>query len=169
MGAGPRHRHVAGHVPRLADPPYGNGWHIEGNTFRHHLASPEQAVLSLFYFSTVEPAGGGTVVIEGSHHLAAQLLRDSEPEGLPAEELGRRLTAALDETGWPGAVEVVADEGAVVLGHPLLFHSPNPNHGVRPRVMAQPQYSMTEPKRTHGGGLHPVEIPLARACAQQTA
>jgi len=58
------------------------------------------------------------------------------------------LNAILDQEGWPGVVEVVAEEGDVVLAHPLLFHSSNPNHGTRPRVMAQPAFNMTEPKRT---------------------
>jgi ectoine hydroxylase-related dioxygenase (phytanoyl-CoA dioxygenase family) len=59
---------------------------------------------------------------------------------------------------------VVAEEGDVVLAHPLLFHASNPNRGTRPRVMAQPAFSMTEPKRIEGGdALYPVEVPLARA------
>lgn len=69
----------------------------------------------------------------------------------------------MDEKGWPGVVEVVADEGDVVLAHPLLFHSSNPNHGTRRRVMAQPAFSITEPKHTEAEQLCPVEIPLARA------
>jgi hypothetical protein len=51
----------------------------------------------------------------------------------------------------------------VVLAHPLLFHSSNPNRGTRPRVMAQPAFGMREPKRLEGNGLSPVEIPLDRA------
>jgi hypothetical protein len=46
---------------------------------------------------------------------------------------------------------------------PLLFHASNPNHGTRPRVMVQPAFSMTEPKRTQGTRLYPVEVPLARS------
>ena len=73
------------------------------------------------------------------------------------------LTAILDKQGWPGVVEAIAEEGDVVLGHPLLFHASNPNHGTRPRVMAQPAFSMTEPTRTEGDPLFPVETPLALA------
>lgn len=60
-------------------------------------------------------------------------------------------------------VEVTAQEGDVVLAHPLIFHACNPTHGNRPRVMAQPAFSMTEPKRTDGGDLYPVEIPIAQS------
>ena len=149
--------------PGFDDPPYGDGWHIEGGWFHHHVWSPEQALLNLFCFSTVEPGGGGTQLIEGSHHLAARILWEAEPEGLEADDFDEPLCAVLDQKGWPGKVEVVAEEGDVVLAHPLLFHSSNPNHGTRPRVMAQPAFSMTEAKGTEGDGLYAVEIPLARA------
>lgn len=149
--------------PGFDDPDYGDDWHIEGGWFRHRISSPEQALLNLFCFSTVEPGGGGTLLVEGSHRLAASILWDGEPDGLEVGDFDAPLTAMLDEQGWPEVVEVVAEEGDVVLAHPLLFHASNPNHGTRPRVMAQPAFSMTEPMRTEGNGLFPVEIPLSRA------
>jgi hypothetical protein len=60
-------------------------------------------------------------------------------------------------------VEVVAEEGDVVLAHPLISHTSNHNHGTRPRVMAQPAFSMSEPVRTDGEGLFPVELVVANA------
>ncbi len=149
--------------PGFDHPSYGDDWHVDGGWFRHRVWSPEQALLNLFCFSTVEPGGGGTLLVEGSHHLAARILWEAEPEGLEANDFDQPLNAILDQKGWPGVVEVAAEEGDVVLAHPLLFHSSNPNHGSRPRVMAQPAFSMTEPKRTRGNDLCPVEIPLARA------
>ena len=151
------------HFPGFDHPPYGDDWHIDGDWFRHRVWSPEQALLNLFCFSTVEPGGGGTLLVEGSHHLAARVLWDAEPEGLQADGFDEPLNSILDQNGWPGVVEVVAEEGDVVLAHPLLLHSSNPNHGTRVRVMAQPTFSMIEPKRTEGDELWPVEIPLARA------
>ena len=149
--------------PGFSDPGYGDDWHVEGGWFRHHPSSGEQAVLNLFCFSTVEPGGGGTLLAEGSHHLAAKLLWDAEPAGMATDDLSEPMNAVLEAAGWPGVVEVVAEEGSVVLAHPLIFHSSNPNHGTRPRVMAQPAFSMTEPVRTVGTGLFPVEAPIARA------
>jgi Phytanoyl-CoA dioxygenase (PhyH) len=149
--------------PGFEDVPYGDSWHIEGGWFRHHPASPEQALLNLFCFSTVEPGGGGTALVEGSHHLAARILWEAEPDGLEADDFDQPLTTRLDRERWPCVAEVVAEEGDVVLAHPLLFHSAHPNYGTRPRVMAQPAFSMTQPMRTEGNGLYPVEIPLARA------
>lgn len=149
--------------PGFDTPDYGDDWHIEGGWFRHHVWSPEQAVLNLFCFSRVEPGGGGTLLVEGSHHLAARLLWEAEPDGLSADDFDEPLNAILDASGWPGVIETVADEGDVMLAHPLVFHSSNPNHGSRPRVMAQPSFSMTEPVRTEGDALFPIEVPLARA------
>ena len=105
----------------------------------------------------------GTLLVEDSDHLAARNLWDAEPTGLEADDFSELLTAILDERGWPGVAEVVAEEGDVVLAHPLLFHASNPNHGTRPRVMAQPAFSLREPMRAEGTELFPVEIPLARA------
>jgi hypothetical protein len=119
--------------------------------------------LNLFCFSTVEPGGGGTRLVEGSHHLAAGLLWQAEPEGMSTDDFDEPLTAALDGAGWPGVVEVAAEEGDVLLAHPLIFHASNPNHGTRPRVMAQPEFSMTEPMRTDGERSFPVEVPLESA------
>jgi ectoine hydroxylase-related dioxygenase (phytanoyl-CoA dioxygenase family) len=149
--------------PGFDDPPYADSWHVEGGWFRHHVSSPEQALLNLFCFSTVEPGGGGTLLAEGSHHLAARILWEAEPDGLAADDFDEPLSALLDQRGWSGVVEVVADEGDVVLAHPLVFHSASPNHGTRPRIMAQPAFSMIEPMRTAGKQLDPVEVPLARS------
>jgi ectoine hydroxylase-related dioxygenase (phytanoyl-CoA dioxygenase family) len=149
--------------PGFDDPPYADDWHIEGRWFRHRIWSPQQALLNLFCFSTVDAGGGGTLLVEGSHRLAARILSEAEPEGLEADDFDGPLRALLDDSGGAGMLEVVAEEGDVVLAHPMLLHSSNPNHGTRPRVMAQPAFSMTEPKRTEGDDLYPVEIPLARA------
>ncbi len=149
--------------PGFDDPPYGDDWHIEGGWFRHHLWSPEQALLNLFCFSTVEPGGGGTLLVEGSHRLAIGLLAEAGPEGLDADDFDGPLTAMLDDSGWPGVVEVVAEEGDVVLAHPLMFHASSHNHGTRPRVMAQPPFSMRQRRRVEGVDLSPVELPLAGA------
>ena len=147
--------------PGFDDPPYGGDWHVEGD-FVHHVWSPEQAILPLFCFSDVEPGGGGTLLAAGSHRIAARLLWESEPTGLASDDIWPEMNRRLDAMGWE-IVEVTAQAGDVVLAHPLVFHSSNPNHGTRPRVMAQPRYDMIEPKRTAGRDLCPVEVPLARS------
>jgi Phytanoyl-CoA dioxygenase (PhyH) len=143
------------------DDPASANWHVEGS-FRHHVTSPEQAVLNLFCFSTVEPGSGGTRLIEGSHVTVARLLWEAEPTGLEPHEIWPVMNRLLDRSGWAAEVEVCAEAGDVVLGHPLLYHSSNVNHGARPRVMAQPTFDMTEPKRTSGDDLSPVELAILR-------
>jgi len=145
--------------PGFADPPYGDDWHVEGG-FRHHIWSPEQALLPLFCFSDIESGGGGTLLAAGSHAVVAEVLWEAEPDGLDPDDIWPVVSARLDQDGWE-KIEVVAEAGDIVLAHPLMFHSSNPNHGSRPRVMAQPRFDMTEPKRTQGDGLFPVEVPLA--------
>lgn len=58
---------------------YAENRHIEGGRFHHRVSSPEQAVLSHFCFSTVHPGGGGTLLVERSHRLAAQILWGLSP------------------------------------------------------------------------------------------
>ena len=72
--------------PGFDGPDYGDDRHIEGSWFHHHVWSPGQAVLNLFCFSSVEPGGGGTLLVEGSHHLAAQLLWEAEPDGMSTDD-----------------------------------------------------------------------------------
>jgi hypothetical protein len=142
------------------DPPYGDDWHVEGD-FPHRLTSPEQAILNLFLFTDVDPGGGATLLAEGSHLRAAQILASRFPAILPVDE----LSALLDRS--PGmfdsVVEACGSVGDVVLAHPLILHSSSHNHGVRPRVMAQPRTDCLEPKRFAGPDLSPVEIVLRRA------
>ena len=93
---------MADHLPRLHAPPYGEDWHIEGGWFHHHVWSPEQALLNLFCFSTVDPGGGGTLLVEGSHHVAARILWEAEPQGLEADEFDAPLTRRLGPEGLAG-------------------------------------------------------------------
>ena len=66
-----------------------------------------------------------------------------------------RVRADLGEpppgpTTWPRIVEAAAADD-VVLAHPLLFPSSNPNNGTGPRVMAPAPFIVTEPMRTERG------------------
>jgi hypothetical protein len=41
--------------PGFDKPDYGDDWHIEGGWFRHHVSSPEQALLNLFWTLLLHP------------------------------------------------------------------------------------------------------------------
>jgi ectoine hydroxylase-related dioxygenase (phytanoyl-CoA dioxygenase family) len=157
--------------PGFENPPFGaeghagDDWHIDGS-FPHLLSSPEQAILNLFLFSDLEPGGGGTLLAEGSHHRAAQVLAEIHPSAIDADELADRVARS------PGTFDSVAEicgaAGDIVLAHPLMLHSSSHNRGTRPRVMAQPRTDCFAPKRFEGEDLSPVEIVLARAVRRST-
>ena len=151
--------------PGFPDSPCGGDWHVEGN-FRHHLTSPEQAILNLFLFTDVEPGGGGTVLAEGSHCRVAQILAGVGPTGIEAGDLATQVCSLPGV--FDSVVETCAAAGDVVLAHPLLLHSSSHNHGTRPRVMSQPRTDSVSPKRSSGRGLSPVEVVLARAVGNQS-
>jgi hypothetical protein len=85
--------------PGFENPPYGDDWHVEGE-FRHHVWSPEQAILPLFCFSDVDPGGGGTLLAAGSHAVVAEVLWEAEPDGLDSAGIWPLVGARLDERGW---------------------------------------------------------------------
>src|SRR5579862_5775181 len=71
------------------------GWHIDGDWFRHHLTSGEQVLSPIFLWDDVGPDDGPTLLAVGSHHSVARLLRDSEPDGIPGDEIGRYFHKGL--------------------------------------------------------------------------
>jgi len=146
--------------PGFDDPPYGDDWHVEGN-FPHRLTSPEQAVLNLFLFTDLEPGGGATLLAEGSHHRAAQILGGVSPSALEVDDLTDQVVRSPGV--FDSVVEACAQAGDVILAHPLILHSSSHNPGTRPRVMAQPRTDFIAPKLFKGPNLSPVEIVLARA------
>jgi hypothetical protein len=142
--------------PGFADQDVGN-WHVEG-TFPHHLHLLEQGLLPLFLFSDVQ--AGGTLLVPGSHQLAARILWENKQQGLPEGQLSGQLRERVDLTT---AVEGNGEAGDLILCHPLLMHAACPNRGRAPRVMANPRVGLHIPARSHGFRISPVESVLRRA------
>jgi Phytanoyl-CoA dioxygenase (PhyH) len=132
-------------------------WHVEG-TFPHHLHLMEQSLLPLFLFSDVH--AGGTLLVPGSHQVAARILWENRQDGLPEGHLSGRVREQVDLAT---AVEANGEAGDVILCHPLLLHAACPNRGRTPRVMANPRVLLHGPARSHGFRLSPVETVLRRA------
>ena len=117
----------------------------------------------LGYVTPVAPGGGGTVVLAGSHRLAAHWARHA-----PAGDPGRSRTVRdgvfgsapwfgnLRRAGEPDAhralvegavvdgvpvraVELTGEPGDVVFLHPHLLHAAAPNRADRPRFMVTGQ------------------------------
>lgn len=155
LGGGPFDRKIYPRPQILASLPntepwvLPNGWHTDVP----RLASGARAGLQLFTFlEPVEPRGGGTLVIAGSHHLLndnrnlkvkdinsalrselffRELFQPHEPRGepecLPVGHVGRTPLRVVELTGRPGDVWLMDLR---------VLHAAAPNTSDRPRLMA---------------------------------
>lgn len=133
-----------------------NGWHADGP----RLASGERPGVQLFAFlDTVEPGGGGTVVVAGSHRLLADRpMRTRELNNmLRREPFFRELMVRKTPVGGDGRARLMCAAGAVdnialevleLTGAPgdayiidlRTLHSGAPNAAERPRMMVTDRY-----------------------------
>lgn len=133
------------------------GWHIDAN-YRSPLF-PARGVKTLALLSKVEPRGGGTQVLAGSHRLVhgwfernppPASARSSELRSLlrahpymnglfssgSGEQRAARFMAEETHDGVPlRVVELTGEPGDVILMHPLLMHTAAPNNRAEPRLM----------------------------------
>ena len=137
------------------------GWHVD----YHYTYEPNPLFgLRVFSFlSEVEPKGGGTLLVSGSHRVVADYVKElsSEERGLGYAKLRERMHASLpwfksltrgderdphripsfmEQGGRVGNVEVRVEPlcgqaGDVVLMHPWVVHAGSPIRGVKPRFM----------------------------------
>jgi hypothetical protein len=151
-----------------------NGWHWDGQQFKHSVTAPDQGLLLLPHFSEVRSQGGGTVIAPGTHEVVARLLAEydepvdqpialqrfrtetpwvSELTGLtpPAPGNEDRIqrfmkTKYVDDHGTKLWVEeITADPGDVIIAHPFLYHSAAQNLSGKPRFMCNRTASLKEP------------------------
>ena len=139
-------------------------WHIDMPP-----VDPLVAVRSFAFISPVRPAGGGTVIVAGSHllagqhpgissaHLRSELAARSSWfhelwRGEPGYERTERTDRFMSGDEVDGVqvrvVELVGEPGDVVLWHPSLLHSIAPNCLDRPRFMLTHTYSARRPRHT---------------------
>jgi len=135
-----------------------DGWHMDCGFER--ATWPVFAVKLFAFFDTVEPCGGGTMILPGVHRVVDRY-RSRIPEGtgggmvnwkrfmrhdpwlaalLEGESMadgGRSLVGTRhDVDGVPVEVmELTGDPGDVVITHLHVFHSAAPNTSTRPRQM----------------------------------
>jgi hypothetical protein len=134
------------------------GWHADAN-YRGPVP-PVRGVKIFALFGDVEPKGGGTLFLSGSHRLihdwflqnpppadarsadlrrlllAHPYLRDLHGEGDPAERVARFMGRAEKWAGIPLRVIEQSDRaGDILLTHPLLLHVAAPNNGAQPRFL----------------------------------
>jgi ectoine hydroxylase-related dioxygenase (phytanoyl-CoA dioxygenase family) len=133
------------------------GWHVDS----HQWSSGAVPGLVAFTFvAQVQPHGGGTLIVSGSHHLTWELCRRSggfirtsdlktalaakDPwfgdlwagtaSDVLVETIGVARGAVVDGTA-VRVVELCGEPGDVVLMNPRCLHAPGPNTGTSPRLM----------------------------------
>lgn len=137
------------------------GWHWDGSHFRHYIDAPDQGLLMLCIFSEIGPHGGGTLVAEGSHKLAARFLKDhpglelreaynlcnmthpwlTELTGKGDQPHAQNRVAYFMEQTYQDDItslrvtETTGAPGDVILCHPFLYHAASQNHSGIPRFM----------------------------------
>lgn len=136
------------------------GWHYDFD-LRDNITSV-RGLLVFTFFSAVEPRGGGTLIVEGSHRLLRRFGDSLSPDawqaghlqlrrrflrhhpwlrslsGAGAEPMDRRahFTRETDVGGIPVRVtELTGQPGDAILCHPLMLHVAAPNHSDTPRFM----------------------------------
>jgi len=135
-----------------------DGWHIDANYVS--ALSPPAGVRTHTLFGDVEPRGGGTLIVSGSHRLVHQYftenpppagargadyrrllrghpyLRDLHRDGDAGERAARFVDQAEDHSGISlRVVENTGRAGDVLLLHPLVLHVAAPNTSDAPRFL----------------------------------
>lgn len=142
------------------------GWHVDFGLERPTW--PAFAVKIFAFFDTVEPEGGGTLVMEGSHRLHERFAAETSQDlaspaahhelmhkhkwvervvrgGRAAHPMRELIGEWNDVDGIPLRVtELTGRPGDVVLTHMHVLHSPAPNAGTRPRQMLGVDIGRTE-------------------------
>jgi hypothetical protein len=136
--------------------------------------TPLPALFVVSFVGRVEPRGGGTLVLAGSHRLIAahqarltarqagdyavsrELFHRSHPwlaalagkAPSPPDRIAAFMEVETEVDGVPArVVELTAEPGDVVLCHPSILHAVAPNRGVRPRFMRIKQQLLTREGR----------------------
>ncbi len=141
-----------------------NGWHKDGDFFRHFLDSPEQGLLTIVVWSDIKPKSGGTfVACDSVQHVAQHLY--ANPQGLlPGEGFGQLYAKCKD------FAEITGNAGDVVLLHPFILHSASQNPSGRARFITNPPVALKEPmnfNRENSDDFSPVELGVLRGLGKE--
>jgi hypothetical protein len=120
--------------------PQVDGWHKDGDFFRHFLDSPEQGLLTIVLWSDVVARGGSTFVAADSVPVVARFLAQ-HPEGVTPG--GFDFKAMIQECD--DFVEATGSIGDVYLLHPFILHASSRNALRRPRYITNPPVNLKEP------------------------
>lgn len=117
-----------------------NGWHKDGDFFRHFLDSPEQGLLTIVLWSDVVPRGGATFIATDSVPVVARFLAE-HPEGVTPD--GFDFSGLIQQCSH--FQEATGEAGDVYLIHPYLLHASSKNALRLPRLITNPPVHLKEP------------------------
>ncbi|MET7487903.1 phytanoyl-CoA dioxygenase family protein [Streptomyces sp. NPDC005538] len=149
------------------------GWHIDGSYtpegrkgYYVNLRSRDRALLMLFLFTEVTEDNAPTRIRVGSHLDVPPLLEPYGEAGVSGLEIAPRLVEA---TARRPLAYATGSPGDVYLCHPFLVHAAQPNHGTRPRFLAQPPLDPAVPYELDrpDGNYSAVEFAIRRGLARE--
>lgn len=121
--------------PVESETPGATGWHLD-MTFlpEHYDARPRQTYFHMVHaLNTVPPSGGATTIIPGSHHKTYEAARKlGSIEALAALKADPVGVAGLD---LGEAIEVLPNEGDLLIFNPMCLHSASTNVSDVPRYV----------------------------------
>jgi ectoine hydroxylase-related dioxygenase (phytanoyl-CoA dioxygenase family) len=120
------------------------GWHKDGDWFRHFLDSPEQGLLGIVLWRDVEDGQGPTCVAVDSIGPVADLLA-SHPEGLDPAELKDPIARIV--RGCSDIRPITGSQGTIIFAHPFLIHAASVNTSATPRVISNTSVMLRDPMR----------------------
>jgi hypothetical protein len=154
-----------------------NGWHYDFDLVQN--AAAPRGLLVFTFLGSVVARGGGTLVVEGSHRLAARFASSLSPEDRardhqtlrrrflrhdpwlraltghgpqPVDRVAHFLGAAHVADGIPLRVaELIGEPGDAILCHPLLLHVASHDVADAPRFMRSQRICGEEPGRRRRG------------------
>ncbi|MEV6524561.1 phytanoyl-CoA dioxygenase family protein [Longispora sp. NPDC051575] len=142
---------------RVTKSPLSQGLHLDPavpeNAENFLLTDEELEIGGCYYFTDVEPGGGGIHVVPGGHRIVEEEAR-SVPNGRQLHDCWRKLPAM--ET-----VEVPAKAGDFVLMHHLMPHAASHNRHARTRVAQFFRYGRDD--HPYPGGDRPGDPPPGKS------
>lgn len=142
--------------------------HVDGNHFHHHLDSPEQALVAVEIWTDIDPGGGGTAIIPGSHRRVAAILAGHEPQGLDCVQLAQLAREACTDVA---PIEARGQAGDVLFMHPHLLHGSSTNSSTRTRIAGNRGVRLDRPlpyAAPDAGGWTPVGLAIHQAVAAKS-
>jgi hypothetical protein len=135
-----------------------NGWHKDGDFFRHFLDSPEQGLLTIVCWTDMQHEGGGTFISPDSVGAVARYLA-ARPEGVSPLVFGFLIHECHE------FLELTGKAGDVVLHHPYMLHATSQNVLRVERAITNPPVGLTEPmnlNRANADDFSPLERGVLR-------